>query len=108
MDIIIICKLPDYAQVETYEIEINREAPYCDWCKRDMEYDCYVAAAHTEIWHCPHCGDIEECYPGDYGSDFITMNEQEYQDYKGNERQEIKLRRRYGTAHPASIRDYWK
>lgn len=108
MNIIIECKIPDYDDTEEYEIEVQNECPHCEWCKRDMEYDCYIGAAHTEIWHCPKCGEIEECYPNDYGSTFIKMNEQEYQDYKANERQEARLRWRYGTPKPRSIRDYWQ
>lgn len=105
--IIIECKLDDYATVEEYEIEVSRECPRCDYCRQDMKYDCYISDLHEEIWHCPKCKEIEQCYPGDYGSDFIAMNEQEYRDYQANERQKRYLERRYGMENPRYIADYW-
>jgi hypothetical protein len=104
--LIIECKVEDTPD-EDYSIEVQRECPKCEYCNRDMKYDCYISDLHEEIWHCPKCKEIEQVYPGDYGSDFIAMNEQEYRDYRANERQKELLIERYGTEHPRSISDYW-
>lgn len=104
MILIIECKAPDYAYIEEYEVEIDYDAPRC--CGGDMEY-CGQTKKNKEIWQCPICEDTQSFYPGMYGSDFVTMTPQEYEDYSAAEQQKARLIERYGTDKPKSIRDYW-
>lgn len=61
-----------------------------------------------EVWGCNTCHHMQRYEYGEYGSREITYTPEEYADKTSPERQEYWLRKRYKTAEPVSIKDYWQ
>lgn len=85
----------------------NRVFPKCEWCECELEEADAEDDDFQEKWICPDCGDEHYFTRDMYGEDEITIPRDEWEAKCTLEYHRELLKKRYGTTHPKSIRDYW-
>lgn len=108
--LVIYAAVPKYP--EGYSIFEHLDQPECIDCEEPMSLvkewvEDREDGLELEEWICPECSRRGIFMPSVYGEKEIVISEEDYFERAHQDSVKSLLIRRYGTATPASISDWW-